>query len=160
MAAKKFLMPFAIMIGASACSEDHANNYDDTGYSSSHTGTGTTDVATKTRSLNQEELIRVCRVGHGFRVGRNPEDMTASVEGGIVSLAYSRDDGKSFRYDCRVEGNVIRTRMIDEAGPGTGPGHWSGRGSTTTFGIEDASITVRDVFSDGSIDEETYDFER
>jgi hypothetical protein len=109
--------------------------------------------------LTSEQLVRVCRLGHGFRVGRDPDAMTASLQGDeIVRIAYTRDDGRSFRYDCIVEGSTIRTRMIDEGGPGTGPGVWSGRGSRTTFEINGTTITIRDVFSDGSSDEETFDF--
>ena len=156
MMAKRLLVPLIIMIGGSACGENSANENSGTTYSAQ------TDEMTENKvvapELSQDELVRVCRVGQGFRVGRDPDDMSASAEGDIVRLAYTRDDGKSFRYDCKVEGNVISMRMIDEGGPGTGPGAWSGRGSTTSFKIEGSSITVRDVFSDGSSDEETYDF--
>ena len=72
-----------------------------------------------------------------------------------VSLAYTRDDGKQFEYDCVVEGKVLRFRMIDEAGPGTGPGAWSGKGSITTFKVNPNSIDLKDDFFDGSSDTET-----
>ena len=71
----------------------------------------------------------------------------------IVRLSYTRDDGKSFRYDCRVNGANVQTRMIDEAGPGSGPGQWSGRGSTTTFVLGPDTIRIMEGFSDGSNDE-------
>lgn len=38
--------------------------------------------------------------------------------------------------------------MIDEAGPGTGPGTWSGRASTTTFEIFPGEIEFIDDFFD------------
>ena len=156
MNAKRLLVPLIIMIGCSACGENSGDKRSGISYSAQTDETTEPEVVET--KLSQGELIRICRVGQGFRVGRAPDDMTASAEGDIVRLAYTRDDGKSFRYDCKVEGNVIRMRMIDEGGPGTGPGAWSGRGSTTSFRIEGSSITVRDVFSDGSSDEETYDF--
>ena len=110
-------------------------------------------------ALSANDLLKVCRIGHAFTVGREPSDTPGKLQrDGTVRISYTRDDGKSFRYDCKIEANVIRTRMIDEGGPGTGPGAWSGRGSTTTFAIAGPKIKIRDVFFDGSTDEQTYPF--
>ena len=108
---------------------------------------------TKPGKLSKTDLVRVCRAAHGSAVGRSPTDMKASAEDDVVRLSYVRDDGKAFAYDCMVEGNLVRTRMIDEAGLGTGPGEWSGRGSTTTFEILDGAVHVTTTFSDGSKDD-------
>ena len=70
-----------------------------------------------------------------------------------VRLSYTRDDGTSFRYDCRVDGDTVRTRMIDEAGFGSGPGQSSGRGSTTKFELEPDAVQIMESFPDGSSDE-------
>lgn len=105
-------------------------------------------------SLSAVDLVRVCKAGHAFSVGRSVDGMEASTTSDeIVRLSYTRDDGKRFRYDCKVEGGTIRTRMIDEAGPRSGPGAWSGRGGTTTFELTPDSILVREVYPDGSAEE-------
>lgn len=104
--------------------------------------------------LTPADLVRVCKAAQAFSVGRSVDGIKASVRpDDIVRLSYTRDDGKAFRYDCMVEGNEVRTRMIDEAGPGSGPGAWSGRGSTTTFVLGKGSVRLKQVFSDGSVDE-------
>ena len=111
-------------------------------------------------ALVGDDLLKVCRIGQGFRVGREPATIDARLQSDeLVRLSYTRDDGKAFRYDCKIEDNVIRTRMIDEAGPGSGPGVWSGRGSITTFQIDGSSITLRDEFSDGSFEEQKFAYE-
>jgi hypothetical protein len=109
--------------------------------------------------LTKQEALLVCKIGQAFRVARDPATIDAkAAPDDLIRLSYTRDDGKFFRYDCMIEGEILRYRMIDEAGPGTGPGTWSGRGSTTTFQIKGAKITLQDVFTDGSSDQETYDF--
>jgi hypothetical protein len=109
--------------------------------------------------LTDDQALRVCQLGQAFRVGRDPATISAAAANDdLIRLSYTRDDGKAFRYDCKIEGDVLRFRMIDEAGPGTGPGVWSGRGSQTTFQIGAGKITIEDVFSDGSSDQETFDF--
>lgn len=104
-------------------------------------------------TLSDADLLRVCRAGAAFRVGRSVEGIDANVTGAqMVHLSYTRDDGKFFRYDCKAEGDTLRFRMIDEAGPGTGPGTWSGRGSKTTFKLYPDAVELTDDFFDGSTD--------
>lgn len=106
--------------------------------------------------LVDRDLIRVCKVGAAFRNGRSVQGIHAKVtREQQVFLAYTRDDGKQFEYDCVVIGNVLRFRMIDEAGPGTGPGIWSGKGSITSFKLNPNSIYLKVDFFDGSADSET-----
>ena len=154
-AAKIILCPLALAITLVACGESPSEEpYNGRFSEAQETAAAYSDAP----ALTEEQLVRVCRTGHGFRVGHDRDDMAASPQEGFIRLAYTRDDEKSFRYDCKVEGNQIRTRMIDEAGPGSGPGVWSGHGSTTTFSIDGATITIRDVFSDGSSVKENFDF--
>lgn len=105
--------------------------------------------------LSEADLMRVCRGGASFRNGI-PVDVVKAKKGGdkLVRLSYTRADGKFFAYDCKTEGNVVRFRMIDEAGPGTGPGVWSGRGSRTTYEISPTEIEFTDDFFDGSTDQD------
>lgn len=101
--------------------------------------------------LSGADLVRVCKGGIAFRNNRPVEGIDASNREGTVRLTYTRpDDGKFFAYDCRVDAAQVRYRMIDEAGPGSGPGVWSGRGSTTTFEIKPDGVVYKDVFNDGS----------
>ena len=103
--------------------------------------------------LSEADLLRVCRGGAAFRNGHDVGIISARVAGAdMVRVSYTRDDGKAFEYECLVEGSEVRYRMIDERGPGTGPGSWSGRGSTTTFKIEGDEIEFTDRFFDGSTD--------
>ncbi|MDX8357759.1 hypothetical protein [Sphingopyxis terrae] len=104
-------------------------------------------------SLSAKDLIRVCRGGASFRNGTAVGRIKAkTTETNLVRISYTRTDGKFFAYDCKVEGNQVRFRMIDEAGPGSGPGSWSGRGSKTTFVLLRAEIEFTDDFFDGSTD--------
>lgn len=104
--------------------------------------------------LSARDLMRVCKAAQAFGVGRDVTSIKGKkIDENMVRLSYTRDDGKPFQYDCRVEGEQVRTRMIDEAGPGTGPGQWSGSGSTTTFRIRDDGVYVTEVYFDGSSDE-------
>ena len=106
--------------------------------------------------LAERDLIRVCKAGAAFRNGRNVQGISAkATDEQQVRLAYTRDDGKRFEYDCLVEGNVLRFRMIDEAGRGTGPGMWSGKGSMTTFKLNPGSVDLKDDFFDGSAESKT-----
>jgi len=104
-------------------------------------------------SLSDADLLRVCRGGASFRNGTDVGRIQARKSSeNMVRLSYTRDDGKFFAYDCMTEGNQVRYRMIDEAGPGTGPGTWSGRGSKTTFKLFPDEIEFTDDFFDGSMD--------
>lgn len=110
----------------------------------------------QSESLADQDLLRVCKAGAAFRGGRNVEGIDAKVTGDQqVRLSYTRDDGKAFAYDCMIDGNTARFRMIDEAGPGTGPGAWSGKGSHTTFKLNSNSVEFTDDFLDGSADTKT-----
>lgn len=110
-------------------------------------------VAAASPPLSAKDLVRVCRGGASFRngtaVGRIKSKTT---ETNLVRIFYTRTDGKFFAYDCKVEGNQVRFRMIDEGGPGSGPGIWSGRGSKTTFVLLNGEIEFTDDFFDGSTD--------
>ena len=104
--------------------------------------------------LSEADLIRVCRGGASFRNGIPVDVVKAKTSGdNLVRLFYTGDDGKFFAYDCKTEDHVVRFRMIDEAGPGTGPGVWSGRGSRTTYEIFPTEIEFTDDFFDGSVDQ-------
>lgn len=101
--------------------------------------------------LAEHDLIRGCKAGAAFRGGRSVTGIDAKAKDEQqVYLSYTRDDGKKFEHDCLVEGNVLRFRMIDEAGPGAGPELWSGKGSTTTYKIKLNSVELKDEFFDGS----------
>ena len=104
--------------------------------------------------LSATDFVRVCKAAQAFSVGRDVNTIKGkATEKNMVRLSYTRDDGKSFLYDCRIDDGHVRTRMIDEAGLGTGPGQWSGRGSKTTFELRDGGIYVKEIYFDGSTDE-------
>jgi hypothetical protein len=108
---------------------------------------------TATVPLSTKDLLRVCRGAASFRNGTEVGRIKAeATRENLANISYTRTDGKFFAYDCLVEGNQVRFRMMDEAGPGTGPGAWSGRGSKTTFEIFPREIEFTDDFFDGSTD--------
>lgn len=110
-------------------------------------------------SLTQEQIARVCQAGMSSATGAEIPTMSTRVgSDDIVRISYVRDDGKAFAYDCKIEGRIVRTRMLDEAGPGTGPGAWSGGGSKSTYRMDNSSIVIDTVFGDGSTDTETFTF--
>ena len=140
----KIIIPFCLALAGCAESEPTEN------------GTASKELLANSVSptatvLSNEDMVRVCRGGISFRNGTaNARLKVGDVSDGIVRLSYTRDDGKFFTYDCKLEGNMVRFRMIDEAGPGTGPGTWSGKGSTTTFEIFPDAIEFQDQYMDGS----------
>lgn len=103
--------------------------------------------------LSEADLLRVCKAGVAFRSARAIDGIDVTSQGeDIVRASYTRAaDSKAFRYDCRVEGNIVRFRMIDEAGPGSGPGTWSGRGSTTTFDLKDDGVEFQESYGPGDM---------
>ena len=139
---------FMLAVGLAACSESQQVDQN-----------SVADVAAPTQSttppatLSESDLVRVCKAGQHHTTGTPLSIMNASAsDDGMVRISYTRDDGKAFEYDCRVNGEVIQSRMIDEAGPGTGPGVWSGRGSTLTYKLDAEGVSLKTVFSDGSTD--------
>jgi len=150
-------MPFVLLVGfSSACGNPETST--DSQPSQADKIERTEEVKV-TIELTDDQVLRVCQIGQGFRVSREPDTIqTKATPDGLARLTYTRDDGQLFRYDCKIDGSVLRFRMIDEAGQGTGPGMWSGNGSQTTYQISSGKITIQDVFSDGSSDQKTYDF--
>lgn len=85
--------------------------------------------------LSNEQRLEVCQAGLAFRGGRSANGISVMLQPDrTVRGRYQREtDSKTFVYDCKFRGAMISFRMIDEAGPETGPGEWSGSGSTTFF---------------------------
>jgi hypothetical protein len=118
---------------------------------------GSAQVSTMLSPLAQDDLLRVTKAGMSAATGADISTMKArATEENTVRISAVRDDGKAFAYDLMVEGNAIKTRMIDEAGPGTGPGAWSGRGSTVSYVLTPKSVTINTTFFDGSSDTEEF----
>lgn len=143
-----------VMLSLAACSgAEEIEQQESPASSSQHAIKSTNDISP--RQLEDSDLLRVCMAGQHHAVGTPIAIMKSSVTArDIVRISYTRDDGKAFQYDCRVSGNVIQFRMIDEAGPGSGPGSWSGRGSTLKFEIDPEGVTLNTTFFDGSTDSE------
>ena len=79
-------------------------------------------------------LINVCKASIHKSIGAStPADqMESSLSGGLVDVAYTRDDGKDFKYQCKyypitaTTGRVV-WRGVDIFGDGQGPGVWRER---------------------------------
>lgn len=100
--------------------------------------------------LSKADLLRVCRGGAAFRNGRKVDGIkTRTTDDEIVRLSFVRDDGKPFQFDCMTEGDVLRFRMMDYAGPRTGLGAWSGQGSHLTFKLLRNEIEFTEAYGPG-----------
>lgn len=143
----RYLFTIFASFALSACGQDTPEDAPPTEQAASEPVTATSVP------LSAKDLVRVCRGGASFRNGTAVGRIKAkTTETNLVRISYTRTDGKFFAYDCKVEGNQVRFRMIDEAGPGSGPGIWSGRGSKTTFVLFPGEIEFTDDFFDGSTD--------
>ncbi|RYG96011.1 MAG: hypothetical protein EON58_13010 [Alphaproteobacteria bacterium] len=70
------------------------------------------------------ELKTICAKMQNASTGQPEASIAVEViDTSMATLSYVRDDGKSFRYDCRVNGDRVEHRMHDESGPGT-LGNW------------------------------------
>jgi hypothetical protein len=101
--------------------------------------------------LSETELLKVCTAGIAFRGALSPANVSAKLQGeDIVRGKYIRAaDGKSFRYDCKASGEILRFRMIDELGLNTGAGSWSGSGSTTYFELVEKGVLITESYGPG-----------
>lgn len=53
----------------------------------------------------------LCKAGIATNNAHSTKNIkTLSNESDIISIAYTRDDGKIFGYSCKIEGNEIRWR--------------------------------------------------
>lgn len=130
---------------------DSASNPEATANQTSVVTVPTAVQSSEPLELSDADKIRVCRAGTAARGGREVTGISAEIyDNSIVRLSYTRDDGRFFTYDCEVSGDTLRFRMLDEAGPGSGHGIWSGRGSHTTFKLQNGSVEITDDFFDGS----------
>lgn len=153
MIIRKYAATLALL-AVSACNQDSGEKLPDLyNEAGSAKATASAHAQKPVPVLSAADFIRVCKAAQAFRVGRDVSTIKGeTTDKDIVRLSYTRDDGKPFRYDCRIDDGQVRTRMIDEAGPGSGPGQWSGRGSTTTFELKDGGIYVHETYPDGSSD--------
>jgi hypothetical protein len=86
----------------------------------------------KAREQNNAREIALlpekCKKYIGELMGRDPASMTINYERSgekIVGISYARqDDGKTFKYECTINGNSIVWRGVDVFSPGEGPGRW------------------------------------
>jgi hypothetical protein len=144
-------MVLAVALASTSCGDATTSSEESTPVE----GAPAPEAVTEATKLSDADVLRACRAGQSFQTGQPVNTITARNTGEqLARLSYDRDDGKHFEYDCRVEGNVLRFRMIDEAGPGSGPGAWSGRGTRTTFELSPDAIELSDDFFDGSTDHE------
>lgn len=151
------LTPFVILTAfLGACGSDPTS--DDATLTTSNGNTlAVGSNANPEAQLTDADLLRVARAAMSAATGADTSTMNArTTADNMVRISYVRDDGKAFAYDLLVAGNTVKTRMIDEAGPGTGPGAWSGRGSTAVYSLTPDTVTINTTFFDGSADTEEF----
>lgn len=111
--------------------------------------------------LTTEQTLNVCKAGVAILMGRDPKIMRAMpLTDGLTRIEYRRQsDRKLWKSDCRVEGNRVITRGVDQFG-NDGPGRWRDglEDEVITFKIDGDNVTVHDDYGDGSSDDRTYRF--
>lgn len=89
----------------------------------------------------------ICKAGVSQVMGRNPSIVKIdSVLGNITHLSYfSPNDGSQWKFKCRVDGNQVLWGNLD--------GRWRthSKDSRVTFAIHSGTLTVREIYSDGSV---------
>lgn len=91
---------------------------------------------------------QICKAGIGISFGRNPQTMNSKKKNGYYEISYKRNDGKIWKYKCKVEpNNVIRWANTD--------GDWR-YDSTITYKIQGNNINLEEKYADGSGTSQTY----
>ena len=87
----------------------------------------------------------VCKAGIATIMGRPPAIMSTRQRDRITLVSYTRNDGNSYTYKCRVEGRRIHW--------GNSDGRWRTHpaDSKLFFRVQSGTVHVEDRFSDGSI---------
>ena len=99
---------------------------------------------------------KICKAGIAKIMGRNPAIIKIDrEEGGSIFLSYVRqDDQTKWKFKCKIE----NSRIIWGADNGRWRTHSAD--SKVTFKVSNNSITVTDLFSDGSSSKETFVLEQ
>lgn len=83
------------------------------------------DTASSNDITNSEKLT-ACKMAISKLMGKPTSIMTATITpDSYFRVTYKRpDDGKTFKNECRFDGNSIVWRGVDIFAPGEGPGRW------------------------------------
>lgn len=94
----------------------------------------------------------LCKAGIATVMGRNPILMKAKSVGDITYVSYTRDDGKSYTYKCKIEGKRIHWGNKD--------GRWRVHpaDSKVFYRVVQGKVRVKDHFSDGSSTSKSFSF--
>lgn len=89
-------------------------------------GFGCASGTSSTPGISTPRLFAECRSIIGLTMGRDPSTIEEDYsKGSLVGIRYIRDDdGKEFKYECKVEDGNLVWRGVDIFGPGQGPGRW------------------------------------
>ncbi|GGX76882.1 hypothetical protein GCM10007160_00030 [Litchfieldella qijiaojingensis] len=103
----------------------------------------------------QETMVpnsSLCKAGIATIMGRNPRIMNAQSAGEITYISYTRDDGNSYTYKCKIEGNRIHW--------GNKVGRWRvhSADSKVFYQVAQGKVHVEDRFSDGSSSNKSFSF--
>ena len=95
---------------------------------------------------------QICKAAIAVVMARNPATMRIDrTAKNVIYLSYlTRDDGKRWRYKCRLEERRILW--------GSDTGRWRVHpmDSTITYSVTSESLTVTEKFTDGSTNAETF----
>lgn len=85
-------------------------------------------VPREVTTLPKVDLSSACKKYIGEIMGRPVSSMNVDrveEDGSLVAISYIRsDDQKSFKYECKLDGENIVWRGVDIFAPGEGPGRW------------------------------------
>lgn len=91
---------------------------------------------------------QICKAGTGISFGRNPKIMYSKKMNGYYEISYKRDDGKIWKYKCKIEPNNIIRWASDS-------GNWR-YDSTITYKIQGHNIYLEEKYDDGSVTKKTF----
>lgn len=101
-------------------------------------------------NVSDTDLGRICRAAVA-ELNATPAGIiqVTRVSGGIAQVRYRRpSDGTTWTNECRLEGDRVIWRMLDLAGPGTGPGRWRDdpMDEVVTYRASGPQISIRTEF--------------
>jgi hypothetical protein len=96
--------------------------------------------------------VDVCKATIGAVMNRDPSIMVAADRGDLISVSYTRDDGTSWAFKCKIQGSRVLWGNLD--------GRWrdTSMDSQISYRVDGNTVTITELYSDGSRSEDSFSF--